>query len=403
MALHKIINDPVHGFVSVNDEVILQLINHPYFQRLRRIKQMALANLVYPGAVHSRMQHSLGAYHLMCLSIDELVRKGFEITEEEQRGAKIAILLHDIGHGPFSHALESTLINVNHEYISQLMMQALNQEFNGALNMALDIFNGKTPKKFLTQLVSSQLDADRMDYLARDSFFTGVSEGIIGYDRLIKMLTVVNNELAVEAKGIHSVEKFIIARKLMYDQVYFHKTVLSSEQLLVKVLQRAKYLALNKKEIFATPTLTYFLQQNFTAADFEKDKTCLTMFAKLDDDDVMCAIKIWAENEDAILSDLSKRIINRNLFKTQFSYNKDEAIISKIIATTKQKLNVTLEEVNYYVIHDELLTNLYHHDFEPIIIAYKDGSLQEISTIKNGLIADLLKPPVKKYYICYPK
>jgi uncharacterized protein len=395
----KIINDPVHGFITIDDDLILQIINHPYFQRLRRIKQMAMAHLVYPGAVHTRFQHSLGAYHLMCLSLNELQHKGFDISPNEAQGAKIAILLHDIGHGPYSHALERTLVNVNHEAISKLIMYQLNKIFKGALDTAINIFEGHTTKLFLHQLVSSQLDTDRMDYLARDSFFTGVSEGVIGYDRIIKMLTISNNQLAIEDKGIRSVEKFIIARKLMYDQVYFHKTVVSSEQLLVKVLERAKFIVAKGQQVFATPTLQYFLMHNFSLQDFEKDENCMQNFINLDDDDVMSAIKIWTTHSDAILSDLSKRILNRNLFKIKFSYTNDFDEIENAISA-KYSLNESTK--GYYLIKDNFEVAIYNATSEKIIIAFKDGTSMELSDIPNTLIEHLALTPIKKYYLCYP-
>jgi HD superfamily phosphohydrolase len=259
MPIRKIINDPVHGFITIDDELIYDVLSHPAFQRLRRIKQMALAYLVYPGAVHTRLHHALGAYHLMGMAIDELRAKNIEITHEEEQAAKLAILLHDIGHGPFSHALENTLVNIHHETISKMLIEYLNKEFDGQLSLALEVFKGTYHKKFLHQLISSQLDVDRLDYLARDSFFTGVSEGVVGYDRIIKMFSVHKDELVVEEKGIHSVEKFLIARRLMYWQVYLHKTVLSSELLLVNILKRAKELTRGGHQLFSTPALSVFL------------------------------------------------------------------------------------------------------------------------------------------------
>ena len=303
----KIINDPVYGFITIDDELILKIIAHPYYQRLRRIHQMAMALLVYPGAVHTRLHHSLGAYHLMRNALHELKNKGVEITKAEEQGAKIAILLHDIGHGPFSHALENILLEkMHHEAISLMLMKELNKQFDGQLQMALDIFTNEYPKKFLHQLVSGQLDVDRMDYLTRDSFFSGVSEGVIGYDRILKMLTVHNGELMVEEKGIYSIEKFLVSRRLMYWQVYLHKTVVCAEQMLVRIIKRAKRI----KALTQMP-LNQFINEPVSSVSLEQ-------FCTLDDYDVMAAIKGWCNHEDKILSFLSKSILNRELLKVKY-------------------------------------------------------------------------------------
>ncbi len=399
----KIVNDPVHGFVTINDAFILQIINHPYYQRLRRIKQMAMAYLVYPGAVHTRFQHSLGAYHLMCNAIEELKQKGVEITAAEEQAVKIAILLHDVGHGPFSHALEATLVNVHHEAISHIIMDELNEIYNGALTLAIAIFQGKYHKTFLHQLVSSQLDVDRLDYLARDSFFSGVSEGVIGYDRIIKMLTVHNNNLVIEEKGIHSVEKYLIARRLMYWQVYLHKTVLCSEKLLVKILERAKELSKKDFKLFATPSLHYFLYNSFNLHDFKNNKECLLQFLNLDDYDILTAIKVWCTSEDAILKDLSNRLINRNLYKTHFTNTEDTDFLNNKKQEIKAKYNLTDAEIDYYVIHDNISNKAHNPQVEQINVLSKDGSLQEISQLEHTLISKQVGEAVKKYYICYPK
>ena len=307
MAFRKIINDPVHGFITIDDELIYQIIAHPYYQRLRRIYQMAMAHLVYPGAVHTRLHHSLGAYHLMCIALNELKNKGVEISKEEEQAAKIAILLHDIGHGPFSHALENVLIEgMQHEAISLLLMQDLNKQFDGKLQMTMEIFTNKYPKKFLYQLISGQLDVDRMDYLSRDSFFSGVSEGVIGYDRILKMLTVHNGELMVEEKGIYSIEKFIVARRLMYWQVYLHKTVLCAEKMLQLIIKRAKLI-----KAHTNLPLNKFINEPIESVSLEE-------FCKLDDYDVLSAIKEWCNHPDKVLSFLCNGIINRNLLKVQF-------------------------------------------------------------------------------------
>ena len=313
MAFRKIINDPVYGFITIEDELVYTIISHSYYQRMRRIHQMAMAQLVYPGAVHTRLHHSLGAYHLMCNAINELKGKGFSVSKEEEQAAKIAVLLHDIGHGPYSHALENTLIkDVSHEEISLLLMKKMNEELVGKLQMAIDIFTDIYPKKFLHQLVSGQLDVDRMDYLIRDSFFTGVSEGVISYDRIIKMLTVQNGELMIEEKGIYSIEKFLVSRRLMYWQVYLHKTVLCGEKMLINIIKRARIV----KAQASSDELNIFLHTEYS---IEKIERHLDDFCRLDDYDVIAAIKLWINHPDKILSILCKGIINRRLLKVKFS------------------------------------------------------------------------------------
>ena len=303
----KIINDPVYGFISIPDGLVFSLIEHPWFQRLRYIKQLGMTHLVYPGALHTRFHHALGAMHLMCLAIDTLRNKGHEISEDEEQAVAIAILLHDIGHGPFSHALEETIVKgISHEDISTLLMTKLNQQYEGKLETAIAIFNGTYHKGFLHELVSGQLDMDRMDYLNRDSFFTGVSEGVISFDRIIKMLDVVNGHIAVEEKGIYSIEKFIIARRLMYWQVYLHKTVVSAELLLAKILKRARELSLEKKTLFATPALGHFLSDPVSKQNFMASDVHINAFVNLDDSDIMAAIKVWENCDDFILSTLCK-------------------------------------------------------------------------------------------------
>ncbi|MFW6327930.1 MAG: HD domain-containing protein, partial [Bacteroidota bacterium] len=302
----KIVNDPVHGFISVPDNILFQLIEHPYIQRLRRIKQLGLTSLVYPGAVHTRFQHTLGSFFLMGSAISVLKSKGNHISSGESTAVHAAILMHDIGHGPFSHALEQTLIeSLNHEDISLLLMNILNKHFRGQLTEAIEVFKGNTEKLFLHQLVSSQLDMDRLDYLKRDSFYSGVSEGVIGSDRIIKMLDIKNNELVVEAKGIYSIEKFLVARRLMYWQVYLHKTALVAEKMLINVLKRAKELAMNKREVPAPPYLEPFLKQKFCTNDFLNNPKILHDFTMLDDADVMSALKLWRKHPDLVLSRLS--------------------------------------------------------------------------------------------------
>ncbi|RFS19006.1 HD domain-containing protein [Chitinophaga silvatica] len=401
----KIVNDPVYGFITIDHPLILNLISHPYYQRLRRIHQMALAYLVYPGAMHTRFHHSMGAYHLMSMALQELRSKGTEITTEEEVAAKLAILLHDIGHGPYSHALENGIIEgVSHEEISQWLMEDLNRQMDGALSLTIEIFNNRYHKKFLHQLVSSQLDVDRMDYLNRDSFFTGVAEGTIGYDRIIKMLIVHNGELMVEEKGIYSIEKFIIARRLMYWQVYLHKTVLSAENMLVKVLLRAKALAQEGKELFCSPALSYFLYNNITRDNFERSEECLQRFCLLDDYDITGAIKVWANHEDKVLSLLSNWLINRNLFKVVLSNQAfEEQKIEQLKEQVKEKWGIEDADLDYFVFSGAATLRAYNVNDEKINILFKDGSVKDISSIDNALISHTLAIPVKKFYICHPK
>lgn len=399
----KIINDPVHGFISIQDELIYRLISHPYFQRLRRIKQMALAYLVYPGAVHTRLHHCLGAYHLMCMALQELRHKGVSITEEEALGAKVAILLHDIGHGPFSHALEHSLVDVHHESISLLIMERLNHEFDGALQTGIEIFTGTYPKKYLHQLVSSQLDVDRLDYLARDSFFTGVSEGVIGYDRILKMLAVHQDNLVVEEKGIHSAENFLIARRLMYLQVYLHKTVLSSELMLVNILQRARVLCGQGEELFGTPSLKFFLQHKANEEDFKSDARFLNHFLMLDDSDINSAIKVWSTASDTILSDLCSRLLARQLFKVEFSENEPVKRIQEIREQLLQQNSFTEDMLPYYLMAESSLNLTYRPENEGIGILQKNGTVVDISELEYSLIHAGVLVPVKKHYICYLK
>ena len=393
MPFRKIINDPVYGFITVDDELINQVITHPYFQRLRRISQMAMANLVYPGAVHSRLHHALGAYHLMGIALQELKNKGTEITAAEEQAAKIAILLHDIGHGPFSHALEHVLIeSMHHEDLSLMIIKELNKQFNGRLNLALEIFTDRYHKKFLYQLISGQLDVDRMDYLTRDSFFTGVNEGVIGYDRILKMLTVHKGELMVEEKSIYSIEKFLVARRLMYWQVYLHKTVLCAEQMLKRIIKRAKYIKAATQQ-----PLHNFITQPIQTVTLEE-------FCNLDDYDVMAAIKNWCPHEDKILSGLCNGIINRKLLKVRYFGNPvDEALVQEKIAEACTRLNLTAEEAGWLVFTGEVASSTYNLEEEHIHILFKDGSVKDISEVDNALINQNLMGKVKKYYICYVK
>jgi HD superfamily phosphohydrolase len=366
---------------------------------------LGLTNLVYPGALHTRFHHAMGAMHLMSQAIEVLRSKNHAISEEEAKGVTIAILLHDIGHGPFSHALEHSIVsNINHEDISELLMNRLNEEFNGELSLAIKIFQNKYKKKFLHQLVSSQLDMDRLDYLKRDSFFTGVSEGVISSDRIIKMLNVVGDELAIEAKGIYSIEKFIIARRLMYWQVYLHKTVLSAENLLVNILKRAKELAEKKVELFCTPPLKVFLYNKYSKSDFISNRSLLETFALLDDYDIMTSIKVWVNHSDKVLSMLCNQLVNRKLFKVEMQKQpfKEEKIES-IKAYTKKHFKLSDKEVNFFVFSGTVANDTYSADKIRINIMFKDGTISDITEASDQLNITVLGKTVKKYYLCYPK
>ncbi len=397
----KIINDPVYGFITLDHPLLLDIIAHPYYQRLRRINQMAFAHLVYPGAVHTRLHHSLGAYHLMCNALDELRRKGVPILPEEDLGAKIAILLHDIGHGPFSHALENVLIrDLHHEQISILIMQVLNQEFDGQLEIALRIFTNDHPKRYLHQLVSGQLDTDRMDYLTRDSFFTGVSEGVIGYDRILKMLVVHQGELMVEEKAIYSIEKFLVSRRLMYWQVYLHKTVLSAEKMLVRIMERAgellaKGLLINS----CSPILDLFLRDGGGSGLITKN---LEKFCLLDDYDVTTTIKQWMFHPDKVLSLLCRCLIDRRLLKVRLQATpfSEENVTSMRQQVSRQE-SITMEEARYLVFTGQAVSTTYDPSEEKINILFKNGEVRDISQVDNALIQQTLASPVKKFYICH--
>lgn len=405
----KIINDPVFGFINIRSEIIFDLIEHPYYQRLRRIKQLGLSYLVFPGANHTRFEHALGALHLMRSAIAVLKMKGHEITDDEAEAAAIAILLHDIGHGPFSHVLENSIVQgVSHECISILLMEDMNRSFNGKLSMAIQVFRNEYPKKFLHQLVSSQLDVDRLDYLSRDSFYTGVSEGIISADRIIKMLDVRNDQLVVEVKGIYSIEKFLIARRLMYWQVYLHKTVLSAEHLLVGVLNRAKELALQGNQLFASPVLNTFLYNKISIEDFRNNiivdgTPILKRFAQLDDSDIMSAIKSWCDHSDFTLSYLAKCITNRNLYKIVISKDPfEESIINNIKKKIKYQFNADNTLINYYLLIDSITNSAYNKDSQNINILFKNGIISDIDAASDIKISGLSET-VRKYFICYPK
>lgn len=400
----KLINDPLHGFITIPDDLIFDILEHPWFQRLRRIQQLGMTSLVYPGAQHTRFHHALGAMHLMQQAIEVLRGKGIPISTEESRAALIAILLHDIGHGPFSHALEHCIISdIHHESISLAMLRALNREFNNKLGLAIEIFTNQYDKGFLHQLISGQLDMDRLDYLMRDSFYSGVSEGVVNTDRLLKMLTVVNGNLAIESKGIYSVEKFIVARRLMYWQVYFHKTVLASESLLISTLRRAKELS-KREKLFASPAFEFFLSNNITKAAFEDDPKILARFAKLDDYDILSAIKVWCDHEDPVLSFLSNSLINRNLFRLEFSETAFDAVkLQSLHNTVMAKMNMDEQESSYLIMSGILTNNAYNPGEDKILIAEKDGRVNDFSELSNMLNISVYNSAVQKYYLCYPK
>lgn len=395
-SVRKIINDPVYGFITIDHPLIFDVITHPYYQRLRRIHQMAFASLVYPGAVHSRLHHSLGAYHLMCSALNELKSKGTDITPDEEIAAKVAILLHDVGHGPFSHALEHTLIKgAHHEELSILIMRHLNEVLKGRLDLAIRIFTNSYHKPFLHQLISGQLDVDRMDYLTRDSFFTGVSEGVIGYDRILKMLTVLDGELMVEEKGIYSIEKFLVSRRLMYWQVYLHKTVLSAEKMLVCIIERAKTIG----AVASSRFLNIFLNPALPVNGMHQ---LLHEFCQLDDYDVLSAIKEWVMHPDKVLSLLCRGLLERRLLKVKFSpVPYPDEVVTEKRANIADRLNVSQEEAASLVFVGEAINTTYDPQEERIHILFKNGDVKDISEVDNALIQHNLASPMKKFYICY--
>ncbi|RXQ93046.1 HD domain-containing protein [Ancylomarina salipaludis] len=411
MMKKKVLSDPVHGFIHIPSGVPYDLVEHPFFQRLRRIKQLGMTYLVFPGAIHNRFQHVLGAAYLTQMAIESLRAKNVEISEEEEIAVTAAILLHDIGHGPFSHALEYSIVDgIKHEKLSELFMDRLNTHFEGGLGMAIQIFKHEYHKPFLNQLVSSQLDMDRLDYLRRDSFFTGVSEGAIGSTRIIKMLEVVKGNLAVEDKGIYSIEKFLIARRLMYWQVYLHKTSLAAEEMLVRILKRAKYLAGKGEDLFATPALHYFLYNKVGIRQFKSkekvlgNKDALEVFADLDDNDIMVSIKVWAEHSDKVLSYLCRCMKNRKLFKIEIGKKPfSKEYVAEIRKNVKNRLDCSNHALNYLVIKGSITNNAYNREDDRINILFKDGSLQDIGKASDMLNISVLSKTVKKYYLCYPK
>ena len=399
----KIINDPVYGFISIRHAFILELIDHPWFQRLRRIAQLGLSHLVYPGALHNRFQHAIGAMHLMQNAIDELRLKGNEISDQEEVSLLCAILLHDIGHGPFSHALEYTIASeVHHERISSLMMNRLNEHFNGKLIMAIAIFNNEYPKKFLHQLVSSQLDMDRLDYLARDSFFSGVVEGQVGSERILKMLDVVDDQLVVEEKGIYSIEKFIVARRFMYWQVYLHKTVLSAEFMLVNALRRAQVLARAGATLHCSPALHYFLYNQVKQEELISKPEALQHYASLDDFDIAAALKVWQHHDDRVLAMIAINMVNRSLFKIEIQRTPfDASRVSCEIERISAKYNFTKEEASYFVIQSSVDNRAYNSQYDVIRILMKDGSVRDAAEVSDHLNIAALSSVVEKHFVAY--
>lgn len=399
----KIFNDPVYGFVSIPYGIIFDIIEHPIFQRLRRIKQLSLTHYVYPGALHTRFHHALGAFHLMTQAIDVLRSKGADISDEEAEAAFIAILLHDIGHGPFSHTLEHALIQVSHEDLSVIFIEKLNTLFDGRLQLALQIFKDEHPKKFLHQLISGQLDMDRMDYLNRDSFFTGVHEGVISYDRIIKMLNVHEGELVVEEKGIYSVEKFLIARRLMYWQVYLHKTVLAAEQMLIQTLRWARELAQNGADLRCSNDLTYFLNQDITTDHFQADggAEALDRFAALDDYDIISALKTWSQIEDPLLAFLSKSLLNRRLFRLELNNRPfDRTYVNAVREQVVRWSPFPTNNLRYLLFEGKETNSAYSTSKDEIKILHKNGLVLPMSESADYGIQSQL---ITKYYLCYPK
>lgn len=400
----KILNDPIYGFISIPNSLVYDLIEHPYFQRLRRISQMGVSYLVYPGAHHTRFHHALGCMHLMQKAVQVLRFKNVSISEEEENALYVAILLHDIGHGPFSHAMEESIVEgVHHEEISILFMNRLNREFEGKLDLAIKIFRGEYHRKFMLQLISGQLDMDRMDYLKRDSFYSGVAEGNINSERLIQMLNVVNDELVIEKKGIYSVEMFLIARRLMYWQAYLHKTSVCAELILVRVLKRAKELTHKGVELWCSESLQFFLKSQINEEDF--DRVGLEKFALLDDSDILGALKSWQFHNDFILSELSKMIINRELLRIEFVSDKEETKLklNNMLEKVAKKYSLSVEATKYFVFKGKMENQAYSKDKEPIMILKKDGTTKDVLSVSDELNLKSLTKVITKYFVCYPK
>lgn len=399
----KILNDPVYGFITLPAGLVFELINHPFFQRLNRIRQLGLTYLVYPGALHTRFNHAIGAMHLMDEATEILKQKGASMDPQEKEGALVAILLHDIGHGPFSHALEHSLIHgVSHETISLRLMEQLNQETNGALQLAIDIFRNQYEKKYFHQLVSGQLDVDRLDYLSRDSFFTGVSEGVVGTERILKMMTLAGEDLAVEEKGIYSVEKFIIARRLMYWQVYYHKTVVAAEQMLIGLLRRAHRLALEGCELFAPPSLSYFLRNEINAENLNEET--LANFVSIDDSDILSSVKVWKNHSDVVLSTLAKALNDRRLFRTILRPEPfEESDLVLIRKNIEQKYQLSEDEASYFISSGQIHNNTYSPGIDKIWISQKNGKKSDITQASDQFSEQMVSKNIVKHYLCFPK
>ena len=402
---HKIINDPVFGFIKIRRGLLYDIVQHPLFQRLNRINQLGLASVVYPGARHTRFQHSLGAFHLMAEAVKSLTEKGVYIFDSEAEAVQAAILMHDIGHGPFSHVLENTLIHgISHEDISLMMMEQINRDLHGQLNLAISIFKDEYPNKIFHQLISSQLDMDRLDYLRRDSFYTGVTEGTIGSARIIKMLNVADDRLVVEAKGIYSIENFLTTRRLMYWQVYLHKTAVGYEKVLVNALMRAKQLVKEGREIFATPALAYFLYNDVDKAWFEQHDEALRMYSELDDSDIWSALKVWKHSDDIVLATLAEDMLDRHLFKVEVSEEKpSDERLNEIVQRIGNKMNISKNDTKYMMTLTEIGKDMYNPEDDSIGILYKDGTVKDIAEASEILNVQLLSKKIRKYYLCYQR
>ncbi len=401
----KIINDPVFGFIKIPKGILYGIVEHPLFQRLNRINQLGLASVVYPGARHTRFQHSLGAFHLMSEAIQNLQQKGQFIFDSEAEAVQAAILMHDIGHGPFSHVLENTLIHgISHEEISLMMMEEINRSVNGQLNLAISIFKGEYPKNFLHQLISSQLDMDRLDYLRRDSFYTGVTEGNIGSARIIKMLNVIDDSLVVEQKGIYSLENYLTTRRLMYWQVYLHRTCVAYEKVLVNMLKRAKELIRKGQQVFASPALLYFLENDIDAEWFATHPEALQNYSELDDSDIWSAMKAWKHHQDKILSTLATDMLDRKIFKVEvLEEMPTEERLEELKRTIAQKMDIAYEDAHYMMSLNTIQKDMYNVDDDKIQILYKNGEIKDISEASELLNVQLLSKKIRKYYLCYQR
>ena len=402
----KIINDPVFGFIKIPCGLLYGIVEHPLFQRLNRINQLGLASVVYPGARHTRFQHSIGAFHLMTEAVRSLQEKGNFIFDSEAEAVEAAILMHDIGHGPFSHVLEDTLIHdISHEEISLLMMEEINRHFNGQLNLAISVFKGEYPKNFLHQLISSQLDMDRLDYLRRDSFYTGVTEGNIGSARIIKMLNVIDDSLVVEHKGIYSLENYLTTRRLMYWQVYLHRTCVAYEKVLVNMLNRAKYLLRNGQQVFASPALLYFLANDVDKVWFDTHPETLVNYGELDDSDIWSAMKAWKHHDDKILATLATDMLDRHIFKVEVTEEPvDETHIETIAKEISAQMEISIDDAKQYMRSVNTISkDMYNVDDDSITILYKDGKIRDISEASELLNVQLLSKKIRKYYLCYQR